>query len=100
MNMASAQQEHPAYLLRQRSLGSEAVYKVLDETNGIVTATVIRAPGLERGSRVRLLASATRAMQRLDLGGMPVITSRRFESIAAAFGNLHPGRSHSASHAA
>jgi hypothetical protein len=93
MNMASAQQEQPTYLLRQRSLGSEAVYKVLDEHDGIVTASVMHAPGLECGSHVRLMARAAGAMQRLDLAGMPVMTPRHFDPIAASFGSMRPGRS-------
>jgi hypothetical protein len=93
MNMASTQQAQPAYFLAQRSLGSRAVYGVLDEHDGIVTAAVMEAPGLERGTHVRLMASAARSMQRLDLAGRPAVTPRRFDPIAAAFGNLHPGRS-------
>jgi hypothetical protein len=92
MNMASAQQEHPAYFLRQRSLGSDAVYKVLDEGDGIVTAAVMHAPGLTRGTKVHLLTSAARSMQRLDLAGQPAPRRRRFDPLAALVGNVHAGR--------
>jgi hypothetical protein len=91
MNMPSAQLDKPTYLLRRRSLGAESVYKVLDEHNGIVTAAVIHAPGLQRGTHVRLMADTARAMQRLDMAGTPVPT-RRFDPIAAVFGSLHAAR--------
>lgn len=61
----------PTYL-RQRMLGSEALYHVLDEDDRIVTAEVIQAPGLASGTRVRLLARAARAMERLDASSVQV----------------------------
>ena len=39
-------------------LGSEAVYEVLHERAGIVTAEVVKAPGLEPGTQLRLTAHA------------------------------------------
>jgi hypothetical protein len=55
--------------LRHTSLGSEAVYEVLEEDATIVTAAVVRAPGLAAGTRVRLLAHAAQAMERLESAG-------------------------------
>ena len=60
------------YYIRQYRLGSEAVYRVLAEDGDIVTAEVVRAPGLEAGARVRLLASAAHAMERLAPAPQPV----------------------------
>jgi hypothetical protein len=54
----------PSPFLRQERLGSEAVYEILEEDEDIVTAEVVRAPGLVCGTRVRLLADAARAMER------------------------------------
>jgi hypothetical protein len=54
------------YFIRQRMLGSEAVYRVLEEDDAIVIAEVVHAPRLARGTRVRLLARAARAMERFD----------------------------------
>jgi hypothetical protein len=55
-------------LLRHRRLGSEAVYRVLAAGADVVTVEVVRAPGLERGTRMRLTADAARAMEHLDAG--------------------------------
>jgi hypothetical protein len=72
------------YYIRQRRLGSEAVYRVVDEDGRIVTAEVVRAPGLEPGTRVRLLARAVRAMERLEPLAQPapladpIAATRRF----------------------
>jgi hypothetical protein len=52
------------YFIRQRMLGSEAVYRVYEEDDSVVTAEVIHAPGLAQGTRVRLLTRAVRAMER------------------------------------
>ena len=60
------------YFIRQRMLGSEAVYRVLEEDDSIVVVEVIRAPGLAQGARVRLLARAARAMERFDPAAEPV----------------------------
>lgn len=49
----------------QRLLGSEAIYEILDELDGLVSAEVIAAPGLESGMRLRLTASAACAMERV-----------------------------------
>jgi hypothetical protein len=52
--------------VRQRLLGNDAVYEVLDHGDQLVTCEVVRAPGLVPGTRVRLLAGAVREMARLD----------------------------------
>jgi hypothetical protein len=54
----------PSPFLRQERLGSEAVYEILAEDDEIVTVEVVRAPGLPRGTHLRLLADAARAMER------------------------------------
>ena len=59
---------NPPCYLRNRVLGSEAVYEVLSEEDGCVTLAVIHAPGLEAGTRLRILASAAAAMERLEAG--------------------------------
>lgn len=58
--------EHP-HFLRQELLGSEAVYEVIEEGDEIVTAEVVSVPGLPRGMRVELLATAAAGMERSDL---------------------------------
>lgn len=49
--------------LRQRMLGSEAVYELLERGDETSTAVVVDAPGLAAGSRIRLLTSALNAME-------------------------------------
>ncbi len=55
------------YVLANTMLGTSALYEVLDEHDDVVTAEVIDAPGLPRGMRVRLLATATRAMKHVQV---------------------------------
>lgn len=52
--------------VRHRALGTQALYEIVEERGALVTAAVLRAPGLEPGTRVRLLASDARAMERLE----------------------------------
>jgi hypothetical protein len=59
------------YFIRQRMLGSEAAYRVVEEDDTLVTAEVVQAPGLVPGTRVRLLARAARAMERFDPAAEP-----------------------------
>ena len=61
--------------VRNRMLGTEALYELLDERGELVTAEVLDAPGLAPGTRVRLLASATRAMEPID-PAEPVFAAR------------------------
>jgi hypothetical protein len=62
-------------LVRRAALGSEALYALLEEGGEVVTAEVISAPGLAAGSRIRLMASAVAAMERLPAA--PAITHRQ-----------------------
>jgi hypothetical protein len=60
----------------QRLLGSDAIYEILGERNGVVTAAVVAAPGLESGMRLRLTASAVWGMEcvpaeRIASAGLP-----------------------------
>ncbi len=71
-------------LLRHRRLGSEAVYRVLAVDDDVATVEVVRAPGLERGTRLRLMADAARAMERLDAGSELVAAAPLL--VPAAFG--------------
>lgn len=60
---------------RQVMLGSEAIYRVLEERGQISTVEVVCAPGLAAGTRLRLMTSAVRAMTRVDAdvaGRVPV----------------------------
>jgi hypothetical protein len=71
-------------LLRHRRLGTEAVYRVLEVGADVVTVEVVRAPGRERGTRMRLMADAARAMERLDARSEVVAGAGRLRP--AAFG--------------
>jgi len=64
--MASTLLERAPCFLRHTCLGTEAVYEVLEEHGETVTAAVVRAPGLAAGMRVRLMAHAVQAMERLE----------------------------------
>ena len=66
MGMATATLEGTGRFLRTRRLGTEALYEVLAEDGDTVTVEVVDAPGLERGTRVRLMARAVRAMECID----------------------------------
>jgi hypothetical protein len=52
--------------VRNRMLGTEALYELLDDCGELITAQVLEAPGLAPGMRLRLLRSATRAMEQID----------------------------------
>jgi hypothetical protein len=82
--MTSALLEPAPQILRHRSLGSEAVYEVLDEADGVLTAAVISAPGLQPGMQIRMMASAARAMTPLGLAADPTRSASRFDRAAAA----------------
>ncbi len=55
----------PGGLLRRRALGTEAVYRVVAVEGELVEVEVVRAPGLEAGTRVRLALRDARAMEPL-----------------------------------
>jgi hypothetical protein len=59
-------------LLRHRRLETEAVYRVLEVGAETVTVEVVRAPGLERGTRIRLMAEVVRAMEQFKAGSEAV----------------------------
>lgn len=50
-------------VLRDRALGSESTYRVLDATDAIVDLEVIAAPGLKPGARIQVCVTAARAME-------------------------------------
>jgi hypothetical protein len=52
--------------VRSRVLGTEAIYELLDDQGELVTAEVLKAPGLAPGTRLHLLRSAIRAMEAVD----------------------------------
>jgi hypothetical protein len=83
--MASTFLGQDGCIVRQRLLGSEAVYRVISDEGLTMTAEVVEAPGLRRGMRLRLMATAVRAMERLDLAETFVAT-RRFDPVVTAFG--------------
>jgi hypothetical protein len=56
------------HFVRRQALGSVAIYEIVDEGSELVTAEVVAAPGLEPGTRVRMLASAVRAMDEVEPG--------------------------------
>ena len=56
----------PRRFVRRSALGTEAVYELIEEGRELVTAEVVTAPGLAPGTRVRLLASAVRAMDEVE----------------------------------
>jgi hypothetical protein len=64
MHMDSSVLDANSSYLRHRALGSTALYKVLSDSDGIVTVSVVSAPGLESGTRVRLLARVAETMER------------------------------------
>lgn len=76
MSMATAMFEGTGRFLRNRCLGTEALYEVLAEDGDTVTVEVVSAPGLERGTRMRLMTRAARAMECLDTP--EPIVARRF----------------------
>ncbi|HXR13370.1 MAG TPA: hypothetical protein VN740_01840 [Solirubrobacteraceae bacterium] len=63
-------------IVRNRMLGTEALYELLDERGDLVSAEVLDVPGLAPGTRVRLLRSATRAMEQVDPPAERVFAAR------------------------
>lgn len=62
----AGERNHVGEFARQVMLGSEAIYRVLDEHGQVATVEVVRAPGLAAGTRLRLMTGAVRAMTRVD----------------------------------
>jgi hypothetical protein len=52
--------------VRHCRLGTEAVYEIVEVNGNLVTAEVVSAPGLQPGQRIRLMAKAIRAMERVE----------------------------------
>jgi hypothetical protein len=53
----------PQGLLKHRALGTEAVYRVIDVADRLVSVEVVEAPGLEQGTRFQITRRAAKAMQ-------------------------------------
>jgi len=53
----------PHGLLRHRALGTEAVYRVIDVADQLVSVEVVEAPGLEQGTCFQITRRAAKAMQ-------------------------------------
>lgn len=53
-------------MLRHRALGTEAVYRVIAAEGELVEVEVVRAPGLEAGTRLRLTQRDARAMEQIS----------------------------------
>lgn len=56
----------PGCLVRRRALGTEAVYRVVELSGGVATVTVVRAPGLDAGVRLRLARRDVEAMEPVE----------------------------------
>jgi hypothetical protein len=84
MNLTMSTQNAVKCFLRQRMLGSEAIYGLLEQGDEVSTAVVIRAPGLASGTHVRLMARATRAMERVEAVEIPAAEAARFVPPLAA----------------
>lgn len=56
----------PGELRAHHMLGTSAFYRVRLVEGDMVHVEVVRAPGLRPGARIRLLASAVMAMERVD----------------------------------
>jgi hypothetical protein len=68
-------------VLRQRMLGSVALYRVINDDGATVTAEVLSAPGLAPGTHLRFTGPAARAMEQLELSE----ATDRFESAVSPF---------------
>lgn len=60
-------------VLRDRALGSESTYRVLQATDSMVELEVIAVPGLKAGARIQVCGSAARAMEAVP---QPAVTRR------------------------
>jgi hypothetical protein len=65
MDSSESPAVEPGQLRRQRVLGSDATYRVLEVVGDHVEVEVIDVPGLEAGHRLRLLDDAVSAMDLL-----------------------------------
>ena len=53
----------PQGLLKHRALGTEAVYRVIDVADRLVSVEVVEAPGLEQGTCFQITHRAAKAME-------------------------------------
>lgn len=81
--------ENSSYL-RHRALGSSALYKVVSDSEGIVTASVVSAPGLEPGTSIRFLARVAETMERYQGATSRTPVRARSRSFRRLAGSLAP----------
>ena len=62
----SAPPLEPGQIVRNRMLGSEATYRIVEARGENVLVEVIEAPGLEPEYRFEMLAEAAARMERID----------------------------------
>jgi hypothetical protein len=74
----------PRRFVRHSALGTQAIYEIVEESRELVTAEVLEAPGLAPGTRVRMLASAARAMDEVEPAAVAQLDGRRAQRQAAA----------------
>jgi len=64
-------------MLRHTMFGRDSTYLVLGETSSFVHVEVVGAPGLQRGTRLRLKPSSAARMQRVSLTGSGRVARRQ-----------------------
>ena len=62
-HMSATMELSPQGLLTHRALGTEAVYRVIDVADRLVSVEVVEAPGLEQGTCFQITRRAAQAMQ-------------------------------------
>jgi hypothetical protein len=62
----SAPPLEPGQIVRNRMLGTDATYRIVEQRGENVLVEVIEAPGLEPGYRFEMLAEAAARMERID----------------------------------
>ena len=72
----------PGTMLRHTIFGRDSTYLILGETSSFVHVQVVGAPGLERGTQLRLKRSSAARMQRVSLTGTGRVARR--QAIASA----------------
>ena len=71
-------------MLRHTMFGRDSTYLILGETSSFVHVEVVGAPGLERGTQLRLKRSSAATMQRVSLTGSSRVTRRQATASAPA----------------
>ena len=69
-------------MLRHTMFGRDSTYLILGETSSFVHVEVVGAPGLERGTQLRLKRSSAATMQRVS--GSSRVTRRQATASAPA----------------